>query len=178
MKTLEDRYEAAPTFREFLNAVEKNETLWRTFADRARVSDHVKAELESLPPLRLLVLSEDWCGDAVNTLPLVARMAEVAPNLDLRVLSRDENPDLMDSHLTGGSRSIPVVIVYDENMRELAWWGPRPTLLQDWVMEEGLSMASRERYREMRRWYAVDRGDSTVREVLAKLQAAVRDLAA
>jgi hypothetical protein len=53
------------------------------------------------------VLSEDWCGDAVNSVPYLARLAELAPNLDLRVLARDENPDLMDAHLTRGSRSIP-----------------------------------------------------------------------
>ena len=81
-------------------------------------------QLQALPELRILVLSEDWCGDAVNTLPLVARMAEAAPNIELRVIGRDDNPDLMDSHMTGASRSIPVVIVYDGDFNELAWTPP------------------------------------------------------
>jgi len=52
------------------------------------------------------VLVEDWCGDAVNTLPVIGRLAEHASNIELRVVGRDANLDLMDAHLTNGSRSI------------------------------------------------------------------------
>jgi len=115
---------------------------------------------------KLVALSEDWCGDAVNTLPVVARLAEAA-GWDLRVLSRDDNPDLMESHLTNGrSRSIPVVIVYDEQFREVGWWGPRPSELQTWVLSEGLAMPSPERYKVVRRWYAQDKGRTTLAELL------------
>jgi len=115
---------------------------------------------------KLVALSEDWCGDAVNTLPVVARLAEAA-GWDLRVLSRDDNPDLMEAHLTNGrSRSIPVVIVYDEQFREVGWWGPRPSELQTWVLSEGLAMPSPERYKVVRRWYAQDKGRTTLAELL------------
>jgi hypothetical protein len=114
----------------------------------------------------LVALSEDWCGDAVNTLPVIARLAEQA-GWDLRILSRDANPDLMDAHLTNGrSRSIPVVIVYDEHFEEIGWWGPRPGEIQDWVLGEGLALPSPERYKVVRGWYARDRGRTTLRELL------------
>lgn len=64
----------------------------------------------------------------------LAKLAERASNLDLKILGRDSNPDLMDSHLTGGSRSIPVVILLDETFIERAWWGPRPRDLQEWAL--------------------------------------------
>lgn len=114
---------------------------------------------------RLLVLADDWCEDAVNTLPGIARLAEAAPNLELRVLGREEIPEIMDRHLTGTSRSIPVVILLDEQGEERGWWGPRPRSLQAWFEEVGRPMDKADRYRELRRWYARDRGKTTAGEI-------------
>lgn len=161
------RYEAAPDFPTYLERVEKNAELWRGVWERVTLPEGVVERARELgADWRLAALSEDWCGDAVNTLPVVARLAEKA-GWDFRVFSRDENPDLMDAHLTGGtSRSIPVVVVYDADFREVGWWGPRPAEIQSWVLEEGLTMPSADRYKEVRRWYARDRGRSTLQEVL------------
>jgi hypothetical protein len=119
-----------------------------------------------------LVLTEDWCGDAVNTLPVLAAISNRARNLDLRILARDANPDLMDGHRTGKSRSIPIVIVLDSQFAERAWWGPRPAPLQGWVVNAGRALTPAERYREVRRWYARDRGTTTLAELLATLRRA------
>jgi thioredoxin family protein len=161
------RFQQAPTFDGYLEVVEKNKELWHGVYDRVRVPDQVVAEAATIPGgWHLIALSEDWCGDAVNTLPVIARLADEA-GWDMRVMSRDDNPDLMDAHLTNGrSRSIPVVIVYDESFNEVGWWGPRPGEIQAWVMAEGLSMPSPERYKQVRRWYAKDRGLTTLRELL------------
>jgi hypothetical protein len=162
------RYTSAPTFEEYLEGVEKNRDLWRGVYERLRLPDDVVAAARAVRGAwHLLALSEDWCGDAVNTLPAVARLAQEA-GWDFRVVSRDDNPDLMDSHLTNGrSRSIPVVIVYDEHFGEIGWWGPRPGELQEWVLGEGLAMPSPERYKVVRRWYAKDKGRTTIDELLS-----------
>lgn len=167
-----ERYEAAPTLDEFVEGARTNAELWRSIHRRARAPEDLVARAAALPAGRhLLVLLEDWCGDAVNTVPVLARLAEAAPRLDLRVLPRDENPDLMDAHLTGASRSIPVVVVLDESYAELGWWGPRPAELQAWVVsEEAQRLSKEERYREVRRWYARDRGRSTLTEILDLLE--------
>jgi hypothetical protein len=161
------RFESGLDFPSYLETVEKNADLWRGVWDRIRLpADLLEQARENTGTWHLLALSEDWCGDAVNTLPVVARLAEEV-GWEMRVFSRDENPDLMDAHLTGGrSRSIPVVIVYDEAFREIGWWGPRPAEIQAWVVEEGLALPSAERYKEVRRRYARDRGRSTIRELL------------
>lgn len=168
---MKERYLAAPTFAEYLEGVREHVDLWNSMARRAKVPQEF---LDRVAGLRgrwhLLVLSEDWCGDAVNSVPFVAKLAELAPNLDLRVLARDENPDLMDAHLTNGSRSIPVVIVYDEAFQELGWWGPRPRELQEWVLSEGRELPVEDRYREVRRWYARDGGRTTLDEVVSLLE--------
>lgn len=162
-----ERFETAPTFDEYIASVEKNRDLWHGVYERVRLPEDAVADARSVSGKWYLVaLSEDWCGDAVNTLPAVARLAEAA-GWELRVMSRDENLDLMDAHLTNGrSRSIPVVIVYDEAFEEIGWWGPRPGELQSWVLGEGLAMPSPERYKVVRRWYAQDRGRSTLSELL------------
>ena len=164
---MKDRYTEAPTYREFLETVESRREMWLALTERAKVPEDLVGRAREMPgPLRLLALAEDWCGDALNGLPVIARLAEEVPGMELRVLSRDENPDLMDAHLTDGtSRSIPVVMVLDEKYEEIGWWGPRPGELQRWVLDN-LDLPSAERYREVRRWHARDRGRTVVAELL------------
>jgi hypothetical protein len=88
----------------------------------------------------------------------------------MRILGRDENRDLMDAHLTGKSRSIPIVIVYDADFREKGAWGPRPGPLQRWVLEEGLALPKPDRYPLIRAWYARDKGRTVVGEILSIIE--------
>lgn len=169
-----ERYEAALTFPAYLQTVEKNAELWQAVYRTASVSPDAVARLKNVAgDSRLLALSEDWCGDAVSTLPVVARLAEQA-GVDFRVLGRDENPDLMDSHLTSGTRSIPVVMVLDRDYQSIGWWGPRPALVQRWVRVEALLLSKEVRGRRKRAWYARDRGRTTVDEVIEAVERAAR----
>lgn len=165
---MRSRFAEAPTFEKYLETVDHNRDLWLNLYRRVRLLPaEVSAASELERPVRLLALSEDWCGDTVNTLPVVAALAEASPMLELRVLRRDSNLDIMDAHLTNGkSRSIPVVIAYNADDRELGWWGPRPQPLQTWIADHGLVIPPAERYREVRRWYASDRGRTTIRDIL------------
>ena len=170
---LRDRFRGAATFEEVLLSVQKNVELWTAMWRHARVDEEYVRRVSTLPGFwHLLVLSEDWCGDAVNTVPIVARLAERCPNVDLRVLARDVNPDIMDAHLTGSSRSIPVIIVLDDGYEERGWWGPRPTVLQRWVSGQGQLLEKSARYREARTWYARDRGRTTLEEVVSIMERA------
>ncbi len=172
--SLEAYYEQGVSFETFLPTAEKNTQLWQSVWDRVRLPDDLVARAAAVPgDWHLLVLSEDWCGDAVNIVPVLARLAEAVPNLDLRLIARDEHLDLMDQHLTNGkSRSIPVVILLNADFEEQGWWGPRPTDLQRWVLEEGLKMDSEERYKIVRRFYARDKGRTTLEEIVTGLEAA------
>jgi hypothetical protein len=116
---------------------------------------------------KLLVIAEDWCGDASNTVPVIAKLAETVPSLELRVIARDQNLELMDQYLTNGSRSIPIVIVLNDEFEEVGHWGPRPSQLQAWVMANRATTPKAELYPQVRKWYARDRGETTLREVLA-----------
>jgi len=120
---------------------------------------------------RLLVLAEDWCGDASNTVPYVAKLGALGHCLEMRILRRDENPDVMDRYLSGTARAIPIVIVLDETWREVGHWGSRPAELQAWVLEARKTTLKEDLYLQIRRWYAKDKGESTLREILALLPA-------
>ena len=157
---------AAHTFEDFVAASGNHRALWEGIYKIARLPDWATAAV--LPGTRrLLVIAEDWCGDAVNTVPILAKLADAMPGLELRVILRDPNPELMSRYLTNGSRSIPIVIALDEEFRELGHWGPRPVELQSWVMANRATLPKTELYPKVRTWYARDRGETTVREVLA-----------
>jgi hypothetical protein len=96
------------------------------------------------------------------------------PGAELRVLPRDEYLEVMDRYLTNGGRSIPVVIALGPDFEELGHWGPRPSELQAWFLANRDTIPKDVRYAEMRRWYARDRGASTVREVLAAIRSSSR----
>lgn len=83
--------------------------------------------------LRAIVLTEDWCGDAMLNLPILLKLSEAA-NMQVRILLRDQNLDLMDQYLTNGkARSIPIFIFIDEDGNEVAKWGPRAEKVQKFV---------------------------------------------
>jgi hypothetical protein len=167
-------FESGLRFDEFLAQAEKHADLWRDIHARAQVSAAAIAAVEATGrQWHLLVLSEDWCGDAVNTVPVVARLAEQASNLDMRILARDEHLDVMDRHLSPtGGRAIPVVIVLDDGFNEVGWWGSRPAELQAWYLSEGPALDKIARYKQARTWYARDRGASVVAEILAIINGA------
>lgn len=122
---------------------------------------------------RWLVLSESWCGDAAQSLPVISALADQNPLIQLHVLLRDENPGLMNQYLTNGSKSIPKLIVFDAaNGEELFNWGPRPLPAQNLVkdlMEKGLDKSARGL--EVQKWYNQDKGISLQKEIVALLQA-------
>ena len=158
----------ALTYERFVQESTEHCGLWTGVYRTARVPADLVTEAIGLGrPFRLLVIVEDWCGDATNTVPVLVRWIEQVPGAEIRLVRRDRHPELMDAYLTGTSRSIPIVIVLTADMEEIGHWGPRPAELQAWVLAERRAGAGKEIYPEIRRWYAKDRGVSTLEEVLA-----------
>jgi len=108
--------EATP-FSEYLQPEMKHYSFWEGVYRHATVPEWAARRAQALGPLRLLTISEDWCGDAVNAVPVAARLAEAAPGSELRVLRRDLHREVMDRYLTDGTRSIPIVIGLDDAFR-------------------------------------------------------------
>jgi hypothetical protein len=121
-----------------------------------------------------LVLSEAWCGDAAQSLPVLAAIAEQSGGkIDLKIVYRDANPELMDAYLTGQSRAIPKLIQLDSHLNVTGIWGPRPTVAQKMVLELRRDPQTAPKYSEvLHKWYADDRQQSIQRELVKLLHKA------
>lgn len=121
---------------------------------------------------KLLLITEGWCGDAAQIVPVIDKLASEAPEkFELKLVLRDENLPLIDAHLTNGGRAIPVLLVLNEaNELALPHWGPRPVVLQNlraqW-MKEGLDFVKTAEL--LHGWYAKDKTQSTQNELAAWL---------
>lgn len=123
-----------------------------------------------------LILTEGWCGDAAQIMPVVNKMAELNPAIQLLVLLRDENLDIMDNYLTNGGRAIPKVILLEAaTLNELANWGPRPKAAHElyWQLKNE-NMPYSELSLQLHTWYAKDKTQaiqSEFSEIIGTLEA-------
>jgi hypothetical protein len=106
-----------------------------------------------------LVLTEPWCGDSSQTLPFIAHYANCSPDIELRILLRDQYPEIMDCYLTDGNRGIPKLVVFSEEGVELLQWGPRPEAARQlFNRNKAAGMQKKENIAQVMLWYGRDRG--------------------
>ncbi len=146
----------------------RSQRIGRTY----KISDRLSTLLDLIDtPQIWMVLTEPWCGDSAQCLPYLAAMAGRNPRIDLRILQRDDNLDVMDLYLTNGGRSIPKLVVFDTDGNELWGWGPRPAAAQevfDQAKTEGLEKPAL--LERLHLWYGRDRGRSVEAEITAVLE--------
>lgn len=122
-----------------------------------------------------LVISEAWCGDAAQNVPLIAKAAEFSSNIELKIILRDDNLDIMDAYLTNGGRSIPKVIAIDaESLDVIGEWGPRPQAAQELMLElKSKEVTHTEMVEVLQRWYNEDKTHSFQADFAALIDAVV-----
>lgn len=151
--------------------LQRMQRLVRTVEITAELAAAVQA-IET--PQTWLVLTEPWCGDAAQNIPVIAKAAAFNPLITLRFILRDDNLDLMDQHLTDGGRGIPKLLIIDPRSEAvLTTWGPRPKGAQDMVIAYK-HMENKPPYEEfvveLQKWYAKDKTQSCQQELLAVLK--------
>ncbi len=120
-----------------------------------------------------LVISEPWCGDAANIVPVLSAIAEKNDKIDLRIILRDENSGIMDRYLTNGGRAIPMLIIFDiDSGNELAVWGPRPAALQKIIneMKKKPDYQFEELKKTIQLWYA----ENKTKDIQEEIQSLVK----
>jgi hypothetical protein len=115
-----------------------------------------------------LILTEHWCGDAAQTLLAFQKVAERSNGvIEMKLIYRDENPELMDAYLTGESRSIPKLIQLDSHYNVTGIWGPRPSEAQKLVKELKSNPETAAAYStELHKWYAHDKQNALELEMM------------
>ncbi|MCG1035402.1 thioredoxin family protein [Polaribacter sargassicola] len=136
-----------------------------------KISEETIAEFKSInKPQTWLVITESWCGDAAQNLPVINKIAEINDAIDLKVVIRDENEDLMGLFLTNGSKSIPKLIAIDQDNDVINTWGPRPStatqMVADYKAEHGSVDAQFKQ--DLQVWYNKNKGKN-VQEDFIKL---------
>ena len=134
-----------------------------------KISEETIQEFQKVKqPQTWLVLTEGWCGDAAQNLPILDKIASDTSNIDLKIVLRDENLDLMDLFLTNGGRSIPKLIVLDKDNNVLDFWGPRPTIATKMVTDykEKNGILDPQFKQDLQVWYNKDKGKSVQKDFI------------
>ena len=118
-----------------------------------------------------LVLAESWCGDAAHVLPVLNKFTEINPKIDLKVVLRDDNEDLMNQFLTNGSKSIPKLIVIDKNNNVVDSWGPRSKVASKMVMDykQKHGKLDAKFKKDLQIWYHKDKGVNIEQDIVELL---------
>src|SRR5690348_14741830 len=115
MAVTRERFEQGLTYEQFKAQMTRNQERFEANERQLALDPGDLAAFKDLPrALNVLVLAEDWCGDVIDNLPILGRLAEESGKLTVRVFLRDQNADLMDQYLKDGQfRSIPVFAFFD-----------------------------------------------------------------
>lgn len=146
-----------------------NETRMNRLDKTIKISDDIRLKLQSLKNESIwLVISEGWCGDVAQLLPIFNKMDEVSDKIEMKIVFRDENKELMNLYLTNGAKAIPKLIILDKNTLHVqANWGPRPKgaieLIQNY--KEKFGAIDETAKAELQLWYLHDKGFSTQNEI-------------
>ncbi|PQJ76888.1 thioredoxin family protein [Polaribacter glomeratus] len=150
-----------------------NSTRMKRLDKTIKITDETSAQIQKInEPTTWLVLTEGWCGDAAQNLPVINKMAALNNNITLKLVLRDENLDLMDLFLTNGGRAIPKLIALDKDNNVIDTWGPRPAvatkLVTDYKAKHGALDAQLKE--DLQVWYNKDKGISTQEDFIKLLQ--------
>jgi glutaredoxin-related protein len=114
-----------------------------------------------------VLISEPWCGDAAHAVPFIVMMAKVNPNIELDIQLRDSGSEI-DNYLTNGSKSIPLLIIRDENGKDITKWGPRPIDCQtEFSKQKAEGMEMKDLKVALQKWYNNDKGVKIQEEIIA-----------
>lgn len=172
--SLDALYASGVPFDRFLAAADDRRAAWERIWENSRVPDEVLAVARALPGRwRLLIIAVDGCSDSVNTVPYLARLAMLAPQIEVRIIAPDAGRALQEAHRTpDGRAATPTVIILDAAGREVGAWVERPSTLQNAGMEARAAGTFERFLNGKQAWYDRDAGASTLREVVDLLAVA------
>ena len=158
---------------DLLHYSELNEVRMKRLEKTLKLDPEVEKTLQNLKSNQTwLVISEGWCGDAAQILPIIKLMAAASEKIELKIVLRDENDGLMNQFLTNGAKSIPKLLILDENANLINQWGPRPEGAKNLIIEYKANhgIVDEPAKIALQKWYLDDKGISTMKEIVAILQ--------
>ncbi|MEE4001658.1 thioredoxin family protein [Tenacibaculum sp. FZY0031] len=158
---------------DLLNYSKLNDRRMKRLDKTLQLTEETLAKIKDVKePQTWLVLTEGWCGDAAQNLPVINKVAEENPNINLKLVLRDENLELMDEFLTNGGRSIPKLIALNKENEVINTWGPRPTIATKMVVDykEKHGSLDADFKTDLQVWYNKNKGENTQEDLVSMLQ--------
>jgi len=140
-----------------------------------QISELTKALIKRIENIQLwMIITETWCGDSAQNIPIIAELAKLNPLIELKIILRDTNLNIMDHFLTNNSKSIPKLVAFDKDGNQLFQWGPRPKEAQSLVLNARENQIPKDEYMvSLHKWYASDRGKTTEQEIFDLLRESI-----
>ena len=164
-------FEKALEYENYVKLLGENLSLHNLHYKNFELSQSDSKKIADLPHVKIMVISEPWCGDSFALLPIVKKISEANPAWNLKLLLRDENLELIENFLTNGGRAIPIFLFLDDNYEMQFKWGPRPIAAQK-IFEQYRSQISNAKIEKskvilkIRQFYSKDKGKETSKEIL------------
>lgn len=159
---------------DLLNFTRLNDKRMKRLDKKTRLSEFSKEKIKKIEKdFTWLVLTESWCGDAAHVLPVLNKFSETNPKIDLKVVLRDDNEDLMDQFLTNGSKSIPKLIMIENNTNKvIGSWGPRSKVATKMVIDykEMHGKIDADFKKDLQIWYNEDKGLNIEKDIVELIE--------
>ncbi len=161
----------AMSYQTYVNQLGDYVTLHRLHYNKFTISEDVISQIDQFSEVKILVITEPWCGDSLALLPIIRKMAEINGQWEIKILLRDKNIVLMDKFLSNGARAIPIFLFLNMSGELLFRWGPRPketiNIYEKYreLIKEG-KIEKQDVIKKIRTYYAKDKGITTVHELL------------
>lgn len=159
---------------DYINYTKLNESRMHRLDKTMQVIEEIKSSIEKIDTEYIwLVITETWCGDAAQVIPVINKMAELSAKIELRIVLRDENEALMNLFLTNGTKSIPKLIILNKKTGSvLADFGPRPAgataFIKNYKATHGIVDETAKI--ELQKWYLSDKGVGIQKEIILLLK--------
>lgn len=172
--TLAALYASGQDYRTFLAEAKQRREMWVRHSEQAVVAPDVLATARGLMgKWRILVVAVDGCSDSANTIPYIAKLVELVPSLEMRIVAPGPGTAVMEAHRTpDGRAATPTLVVLDTDGNDIGCLVERPSALQQLAVNARAAGTIDAFARDKQKWYDADAGASVVREMVAVLQAA------
>jgi len=171
-----NEFKKALTMEQYLDKLDDQISVHELHFKKAETEQY---NLNNIPDLKILVITEPWCSDSSAIFPVILRFFENQP-VEIKIALRDENPELMNRFLTNGTRAIPIILVLDEQGEVHLKFGPRPAKAQAIFekyrrdINEG-KIERKDVIKKIRTFYAKDRGNAILEEFVILLENKIND---
>jgi hypothetical protein len=156
----------------YLDYLKLNRSRQKRWIKTGQIQEKLKQAISTIKtPQKWYLITEPWCGDAAHSVPFIKLAADLNPLISLKIVWRDTPPLMIEDYLTNGGKSVPKLVIRDNEEKDLANWGPRPVECQKIYLDLKEKEADFEEVKiTLQSWYNKDKGQSLQDEMVELIE--------